>query len=178
MILSDSLILKEMGRGNIDITGFNSNHINPCSVDLTLNPILKVYPGLILDTMKENEVEELKIPNEGLKLVPGELYLGSCNEEISVGRNLRAKAEGKSSLGRLGMFIHITAGFIDPGFKGSLVLEIAVIKPLIVYPNMKICQLEFSEVAGTVLQSYGEKSNSKYQNQSGAQHSLYYKNRF
>jgi dCTP deaminase len=129
-----------------------------------------------LDPRKPNEVEEFTIPDYGCVLMPGDVYLYAVNERIGVKGNIRAKVEGKSSLGRLGLFIHITAGFIDPGFEGSLVLELVATRPILVYPNMKICQLEFARVEGEIEESYDQKAGSKYHGQTGVQESKYHQN--
>ena len=176
MILSDKQILTEYEASNIVIHPFEMKYINPCSIDLTLNPEFKIYKEGILDVRQPNETETFTIPEDGYILVPGEVYLYACNERIGVKNNIRAKVEGKSSLGRLGLFVHVTAGFIDPGFEGSLVLELVATRPIRIYPNMKICQIEFAYVQGDILQSYDKKSGSKYMNQTGVQESLMYKN--
>ncbi|MFN9113234.1 MAG: dCTP deaminase, partial [Bacteroidota bacterium] len=92
-----------------------------------------------------------------------------CNERIGCKGNIRAKVEGKSSLGRLGLFVHVTAGFIDPGFEGSLVLELVATQPVRIYPNMKICQVEFAYVQGEIAETYDMKAGSKYHGQTGVQ---------
>lgn len=176
MILSDKTILQEIANGNIVIDPLNPAHVNPNSVDLTLAPQFKRYVGDILDPRKPNPVEEFTIPDNGYILYPGEVYLYACNERIGVKNNIRAKVEGKSSLGRLGLFIHVTAGFIDTGFEGSLVLELVATKPVIVYPNMKVCQVEFARVEGEILETYDQKAGSKYHGQTGVQESLMHKN--
>jgi dCTP deaminase len=176
MILSDKTILNEMRWGNIIIDPFNKDHLNPNSVDLTLAPQFKRYVPDILDPRKPNPTEDFVIPEEGYIIRPGDVYLYACNERIGVKDNIRAKVEGKSSLGRLGLFIHVTAGFIDTGFEGSLVLELVATRPIIVYPNMKICQVEFARVEGEILESYDQKAGSKYHGQTGVQESLMHKN--
>jgi dCTP deaminase len=176
MILSDKTILQEMQEGNIIIDPFNQDHLNPNSVDLTLNPHFKVYEPGVLDVRKPNKVWEFVVPEEGFILKPKQVYLYACNERIGVKKNIRAKVEGKSSLGRLGLFIHVTAGFIDTGFEGSLVLELVATREIRIYPNMKICQVEFARVEGEILETYDKKSGSKYYNQSGVQESLMHKN--
>lgn len=176
MILSDKTILKEIEAGNIVISPLVEKHVNPNSVDLTLAPQFKVYQQGILDPRKHNPTIESIIPEDGFLLEPGEVYLYACNERIGVKNNIRAKVEGKSSLGRLGLFIHVTAGFIDTGFEGSLVLELVATRPIIVYPNMKICQVEFARVEGEIGETYNQKVGSKYHNQTGVQESLMHKN--
>jgi dCTP deaminase len=176
MILSDKTILQEIENGNIIIDPFNRDHLNPNSVDLTLNPNFKVYEPGVLDVRKPNKFWEFVVPEEGFILQPEQVYLYACNERIGVKKNIRAKVEGKSSLGRLGLFIHVTAGFIDTGFEGSLVLELVATREIRIYPNMKICQVEFARVEGEILESYDKKAGSKYHNQTGVQESLMHKN--
>lgn len=188
MILSDTRIIEHIESGEIVVSPFDKKYINPCSIDLTLAPGFKVYRTLYemgdkfgkrllpLDPRKENPVDEMVIPEEGFVLMPGEVYLYAVNERLGVKGNIRAKVEGKSSLGRLGLFVHVTAGFIDPGFEGSLVLELVATRPIRVYPNMKICQVEFAYVTDDIGEYYGDKATSKYHNQTGVQESLYHKN--
>jgi dCTP deaminase len=176
MILSDKTILKEIENGNIVISPLVEKHVNPNSVDLTLAPEFKVYQQGILDPRKPNPTIDLVIPEHGFLLEPGEVYLYACNERIGVKNNIRGKVEGKSSLGRLGLFIHVTAGFIDTGFEGSLVLELVATRPIMIYPNMKICQVEFARVEGEIGETYDQKAGSKYHNQTGVQESLMHKN--
>lgn len=176
MILSDKTILQEMHWKNIIISPFNKDHLNPNSVDLTLAPQFKIYQPGVLDPRQPNPTIEMTIQEEGYVLQPGEVYLYACNERIGVKDNIRAKVEGKSSLGRLGLFVHVTAGFIDTGFEGSLVLELVATRPIRVYPNMKICQLEFARVEGEILETYDQKKGSKYHGQTGVQESKYHEN--
>lgn len=176
MVLSDSSILKQIELGNIIISPFDKKYLNPVSVDLTLNPDFKIYKRGVLDVRSPNETQSFTIPEEGFILEPNEVYLYACNERIGVKGSIRAKVEGKSSLGRLGLFVHVTAGFIDPGFEGSLVLELVATRAIKIYPNMKICQVEFAYVSGHVLESYDQKEGSKYMNQEGVQESKYYLN--
>ena len=126
--------------------------------------------------LQNNPTIDLVIPEHGFLLKPGEVYLYAVNERIGVKGNIRAKVEGKSSLGRLGLFIHVTAGFIDTGFEGSLVLELVATRPIMIYPNMKICQIEFARVEGEINETYDQKAGSKYHNQTGVQESLMHKN--
>lgn len=176
MILSDLTILEEIENGKIVIDPFHPKNLNPNSIDLTIAPQFKRYVPDILDPRKPNETEDFVIPEEGYVLQPGEVYLYACNERIGVKGNIRAKVEGKSSLGRLGLFIHVTAGFIDTGFEGSLVLELVATRPIRIYPNMKICQVEFARVEGIILETYDQKSGSKYHGQTGVQESKYHEN--
>jgi dCTP deaminase len=176
MVLTDGEILKNIKSGNIVIDPFDTKYLNPNSVDLTLNRVCKIYDTDKLDCKKPNQTKTFAIPDDGFELQPGELYLYSCNERIGVKENICATVMGKSSLGRLGLDIHVCAGFIDTGFEGSLVLEMRVIKPLTIYPDQKICQVKFEYTVGKVLESYDEKSGSKYYNQSGVVESQMHKN--
>lgn len=193
--LADSVILREMKRGNIIIDPFTPEHLNPNSVDLTLNRHYQVFDEKssgrrYFDCKSENMFLEHTMPDEGMILEPEKLYIYSCNERIGVPCNgkkslrehifgrryIKSDVGGKSSLGRLGLFIHITAGFIDSGFVGSLVLEMVATHPIKIYPNQKICQIEFTRVEGKVIEPYGAKKGSKYMNQKGAQTSMMHKN--
>lgn len=177
MTLSDSVILEEKLAGRIFIGNFKRENLNPNSYDLTLAPELKYYEDPILDVRNPNrEIVTKTMDENGFVLYPGTVYLYCCNEKIGVHKNIRAKVEGKSSLGRLGLFVHVTAGFIDTGFQGSLVLELVATQPIRIYPNMKIAQIEFTRVEGEILESYDKKIGSKYHNQQGVQESLYHKN--
>jgi dCTP deaminase len=176
MILSDKTILQEIAAGNIIIDPLNPAHVNPNSVDLTLAPEFKRYAPGILDPRKPLETISFKIPEDGMIISPGDVYLYACNERIGVKNNIRAKVEGKSSLGRLGLFIHVTAGFVDTGFEGSLVLELVATRAIKLYPNMKICQVEFARVEGDILETYDQKAGSKYHGQTGVQESKYHEN--
>lgn len=175
MILADKRIKKEIANGNIIISPFDEKYLNPNSVDLTLNPIGKIYNSAVLDVRKENTTTDFIIPEEGYVLQPGKVYLYACNEKIGVKGNLAAKVEGKSSLGRLGLFVHVTAGWIDSGFEGSLVLELVASQHIKIYPNMKICQIAFYETT-EVETGYDKKEGSKYMNQEGVVASKMYKN--
>lgn len=185
MNLSDKTIMREMENGNITISPFDAKYLNPNSVDLTLNKMyktpdrlkqMKEYGDTHFDCKKENFFIEEEMPEEGMILNPNELYIYSCNEIIGCKNNIRGTVIGKSSLGRLGLFVHVTAGFIDTGFKGSLVLEMVATLPIRIYPNQKICQIEFVRVEGEFLETYDQKEGSKYMNQTGAQESKMHEN--
>jgi len=176
MILSDTQILKKVKDNSLGISKFDSHNLNPCSYDLTLADSISEYTASILDVSKEQNIITRKIGISGVILSPGKVYLAHCNEELKIPRDLRGVLCGKSSLGRLGLLIHLTAGFIDPGFEGSLVLELACFQPIRIYPNIPIAQIEFSEVYNDMTEDYGQKKKSKYHKQKGSQKSLYYLN--
>lgn len=128
--------------------------------DIT-NQVLREYA---LDPKKENETIDITIPEEGYVLLPGTLYLGETVEYTET-YGYVPKIDGRSTTGRLGIVIHLTAGFGDNGFKGKWTLEITATHPVIVYPNMEIGQLYFEELQGDSSMKY----EGKYQNQQGVQ---------
>ena len=161
--------MRRMEAGQIEIKPFNPDNINPNSYDLTLAPKLLVYTSPVLNVRSNNPIKEITIPKEGLILNPGELYIGSVNE-FTRADGLVGVLYGKSSLGRLGIFIHVTAGFVDAGYAGNLTLELATVKPVMVYPGMKIGQIAYHEELGDAKPYQG-----KYQNDTSAQASKSYK---
>ena len=169
MILSGKEILKHMGK-EIIITPFDEKRINPNSYNLSLADELLVYEKEALDMKKPNPTKRIVIPEEGLLLEPNRLYLGRINEFTKTDRYV-PMLEGRSSTGRLGLFIHVTAGFGDIGFAGYWTLEIFCVQPVRIYPNVEICQIYYHDIDG----EYDLYSSGKYQNNSGIQASLMYK---
>ncbi|NFG62860.1 MULTISPECIES: dCTP deaminase [unclassified Clostridium] len=169
MILSGKEILKHIGK-EIVIEPFNKERINPNSYNLTLFNELLVYKNDTLDMKIPNETEKLIIPEEGLLLEPGKLYLGRTNEFTQTNKYV-PMLEGRSSTGRLGLFIHVTAGFGDIGFAGYWTLEIFCVQPIKIYPNIEICQIYYHNIDG----EYDLYNSGKYQNNQGIQPSLMYK---
>ena len=169
MILSGKEILKHMGK-EIIITPFDEKRINPNSYNLSLADELLVYEKDALDMKKPNPTKRIVIPEEGLLLEPNRLYLGRTNEFTKTDRYV-PMLEGRSSTGRLGLFIHVTAGFGDIGFAGYWTLEIFCVQPVRIYPNVEICQIYYHDIDG----EYDLYSSGKYQNNSGIQASLMYK---
>ena len=137
---------------------------------MRLHNKLLIYKEKTLDMKKPNETKEIIISEEGYKLEPNELYLGRTLEYTTT-KNFVPMIEGRSSIGRLGIFIHITAGFGDVGFSGYWTLEIFCIKPIIIYPNVEIAQLYYHTIDG----EYEEYNSSKYQNNTDVQPSMLYK---
>ena len=129
-----------------------------------------IYDEPILDLKKEHKVKTVTIPQEGLLLEPGKLYLGRTVEYTKTDK-LVPMIEGRSSIGRLGLFIHITAGFGDVGFRGFWTLEIFCVQPIRIYPGVEICQIFYHTIEG----EYVNYASSKYQNNQGIQPSLLYK---
>ena len=169
MILSGKEILKHMGK-EIIITPFDEKRINPNSYNLSLADELLVYEQDELDMKKPNPTKQIVIPEEGLLLEPNRLYLGRTNEFTKTDRYV-PMLEGRSSTGRLGLFIRVTAGFGDIGFAGYWTLEIFCVQPVRIYPNVEICQIYYHDIDG----EYDLYSSGKYQNNSGIQASLMYK---
>ena len=169
MILSGLEIEKNLGK-NIIIEPYNRNQLNSNSYNVRLHNKLLIYKEKTLDMKKPNETKEIIISEEGYKLEPNELYLGRTLEYTTT-KNFVPMIEGRSSIGRLGIFIHITAGFGDVGFSGYWTLEIFCIKPIIIYPNVEIAQLYYHTIDG----EYEEYSSGKYQNNTDVQPSMLYK---
>lgn len=169
MILSGKEILKNIGT-SIIIEPFDEKRINPNSYNLTLHNELLIYENNVLDMKTPNPTQKIVIPEEGLLLEPGRLYLGRTNEFTSTNKYV-PMLEGRSSTGRLGLFIHVTAGFGDIGFSGYWTLEIFCVQPIIVYPNVEICQIYYHDIYG----EYDLYNSGKYQNNTGVQPSLMYK---
>jgi|GEM_PF-4993 len=169
MILSGKEIRKKLDR-EIFIDPFNPEQLNPNSYNLRLHNELLVYEDTLLDMKKENKAKSLVIPEEGLILEPNKLYLGRTKEYTRTVNHV-PMLEGRSSVGRLGLFIHVTAGFGDVGFSGYWTLEIYCIQPIKVYPGIEICQIYYHSIEG----EYDKYSSGKYQNNTGIQPSLLYK---
>lgn len=169
MILSGLEIEKNLGK-NIIIEPFNINQLNSNSYNVKLHNKLLIYKENLLDMKKPNETKEIIISEEGFKLEPNQLYLGRTLEYTST-KKFVPMIEGRSSIGRLGIFIHITAGFGDVGFSGYWTLEIFCIKPIIIYPNVEIAQLYYHTIDG----DYEEYNSGKYQNNTDIQPSMLYK---
>ena len=169
MILSGLEIAARMGK-DLEITPYDPAQINPNSYNLRLHDELMVYDSPVLDMKLENKASKLTIPATGLQLEPGKLYLGRTVERTR-SDELVPMLEGRSSIGRLGMFIHVTAGFGDVGFNGFWTLEIFVVQPLIIYAGVEVCQIYFHHIDG----AYNTYQNGKYQNNKGIQPSMLFK---
>lgn len=161
MILSDHEILEQIKKGTIVIEPFNRECLGSNSYDVHLGPHLSVYKNATLDAKKHNEIETFEIPSEGFLLHPNELYLGVTQEYTETHAHVPF-LEGKSSVGRLGIDIHATAGKGDVGFSNYWTLEISVKKPVRVYRGMPIGQLIYFELKGQILTPYNKKSSAKY----------------
>lgn len=180
MILGGKTILDEVKAGNIQITPFDESRINPNSYNLTLGNKLLVYGAearvatntrrapysyivsryVTLDMKKDNPTSELIIPEDGLLLEPGTVYLGTTNEFTFTDKYV-PMLEGRSSIGRLGLMIHVTAGFGDVGFAGKWTLEIVPTQPIVIYPNIEIAQIYYH----TITDNSVKYTSRKYNNQ-------------
>lgn len=169
MILSGKEIMKHMG-GDIIISPYDPARVNPNSYNLSLHDELLVYEDEILDMKKENPAKRIVIPEEGLLLEPNRLYLGRTREYTKTERFV-PMLEGRSSTGRLGLFIHVTAGFGDIGFAGFWTLEIFCVQPVRIYKNAEVCQIYYHDIHG----EYDLYHSGKYQNNTDIQPSLMYR---
>ena len=170
MILSGKEIKKQVKEGSIAIDPFTDEQINPNSYNLRLHPDLLVYDNDILDMREKNSASPLVIPEDGLLLEPHKLYLGRTVERTSTDKYV-PMLEGRSSVGRLGLFIHITAGFGDIGFDGFWTLEIFCVQPIRIYSGLEICQIFYHTIDG----DFDLYRSKKYQSNKGVQPSMLYK---
>lgn len=169
MILTGSEIKKNIGT-NIIITPYDEAQVNPNSYNLKLHNEIAVYENEILDPKVENKIRTIVIPEEGYVLEPGKLYLARTAEYTET-YNYVPVLFGRSSMGRLGLGIHVTAGFGDVGFCGYWTLQLTCLNKVKIYPNMKICQIVYFTVQGDT-QNY---SSEKYQNSDRIMASRIYK---
>jgi dCTP deaminase len=146
MILT-GLEIKRLLNNSIFISPWNQNQLGPNSYNLRLHNELLVYNNLTLDMKADNPTTKVIIPEKGLLLKPGILYLGRTVEYTKT-IDLVPMLEGRSSIGRLGLYVHITAGFGDVGFSGYWTLEMSCIHPIIIYPNIEICQIFYHSILG------------------------------
>src|SRR5580658_9842723 len=185
MILSDRTIRDELDAGRIGIAPLGEGCIQPSSVDLHVDRYFRVFRNhtqRVIDVREnQEELTELveSVGDDPLILHPGEFVLGSTLERVRLPDDLVARLEGKSSLGRLGLLIHSTAGFIDPGFDGHVTLELSNVAnlPITIYAEMKIGQLSFVTLSEPAAAPYGATAlGSKYQGQRGPTPSRYWQN--
>lgn len=178
MILTDVQILASIENGDIVIEPFKRGNLGTNSYDVHLGKYLAVYTEEILDARKHNPIKEVLIPEEGFVLQPGTLYLG-VTEEYTETHNTVPFLEGKSSVGRLGIDIHATAGKGDVGFCNTWTLEISCVHPVRVYAGMPIGQLIYFRVDGDIEHYYNSKPNAKYNTRTDKPvESMMWKNRF
>lgn len=161
MILSDKKILEGLETGDIVIEPFRRENLGTNSYDVHLGKYLAVYLNRVLDAKVHNPIDLFEIPAEGFVLQPGTLYLG-VTEEYTETHSAVPFLEGKSSVGRLGIDIHATAGKGDVGFCNTWTLEISCVQPVRVYAGMPIGQLIYFLVDGPIENYYNKKQNAKY----------------
>lgn len=178
MILSDKAILAAMEAGHIVVEPFDRDALGTNSYDVHLSKHLANYVDRVLDARVHNQIKHYEIPPEGFVLEPGTVYLGSTLEYTETHRHVPF-LEGKSSVGRLGIDIHATAGKGDVGFCNHWTLEISVAQPVRVYAGMPIGQLIYFRVEGDVETLYNTKVSAKYNTRSPLPlESMMWKNRF
>lgn len=185
VILSDRTIREEIEAGRIVIDPFDASCIQPSSVDLHIDRYFRVFRNhttAYIDVKQnlEDLTELVEIDEDGVFILhPGEFVLGSTSERVALPTDLVARLEGKSSLGRLGLLIHSTAGFVDAGWDGQLTLELSNVAtlPITLYPGMKIGQISFMQMTSAADNPYGSSVvGSKYQGQVGPRPSRYWEN--
>ena len=182
MILSDRDIRAQIGSGRVVIDPYDPECVQPSSVDLHVDNQFRVFANsrypfidVRLEMPELTELVEVK-PDEPFILHPGEFVLGSTLERVALPDDLVARLEGKSSLGRLGLLIHSTAGYVDPGWDGYLTLELSNVAnlPITLYPGMKIGQISFFMLSTPAEAPYGQAGN-KYQGQRGPTPSRFFR---
>ncbi len=177
MVLPDRDIKREMEQGRIVIEPLQIKDVQPASVDVRLGSNFRIFRNSIhtyIDPLTEQPdlTEEVVVPEgEAFILHPGQFALGTTLERIALPDDILGKLEGKSTLGRLGLMIHSTAGYVDPGWDGELTLELSNVAtlPIMLHPGMRIGQLSFERMSSPVERPYGSAQlGSHYQGQKGA----------
>src|SRR6201987_5443457 len=166
MVLSDATIARQLAEGRIEIEPYDASLLQPSSVDVRVDRLFRVfhnnrYPYIDVKQEQEELTELVRVERaHPVVLHPGEFVLGSTLERVRPPDDLVARLEGKSSLGRLGLLIHSTAGFIDPGFEGNVTLELSNVAnlPIPIYPGMKIGQISFMQMTEPATTPYGSGS--------------------
>ncbi len=185
VILSDRSIREALARGRILIDPLDDSAVQPSSVDMHVDHFFRVFrndttPVIDPKEAQEDLTELVEIPDgKSFILHPGEFVLASTLERVRLPDDLAARLDGKSSLGRLGLLTHATAGFVDAGFDGHLTLELSNVAtlPIAIYPGMKIGQISFFQMTTAADHPYGsDATGSKYQGQRGPTPSRYYLN--
>jgi len=172
MILGNSEIHERINNGGLDVSPYEKDNIQPASIDLRLgSEFARIEPAknhLTIDTRNESSIMKESIQAERLVLQPGEVLLGTTIERVDLSKSLAGIVVGRSSLGRLNIVVHKTAGFIDPGFTGQITLELENEGeyPVVLYAGSRVCQIWFAEVTNCDT-GYDTKDTAKYNNQSG-----------
>jgi dCTP deaminase len=184
MILSDVSIFEALDQGEIEVDPLEKENVQPSSIDIRIDNLFRVFrndstPFIDPKLPQEDLTELVEVKEDGAFILhPGEFVLGSTLERLAIGRTLVGLLEGKSSLGRLGLLIHSTAGFINPGWDGHITLELSNVAnlPIAIYPGMKIGQVSFMQLTKPASNEYGAGIGSKYKGQRGPTPSKYYMN--
>lgn len=174
-VLSDRDIHQRCALGMV--TPYFTNNVQPASIDLRLGSEFIIFPRHFADGIDLADVRDqgtkIKLPNDDsfFRIGPGEFILGVTHEQVQIPNDLVARIEGKSSIGRIGLMVHVTAGFIDPGFRGHITLEIVNLRnvPIILRPGKEICQLSFHIMNSIPQRPY----SGRYQDAEGVEASLY-----
>jgi dCTP deaminase len=185
VVLSDATIARYLAEGRIEIDPYDESLLQPSSVDVRVDRLFRVFHNnrfafidVKVDQSERTELVEVE-GDRPFVLHPGEFVLGSTLERVKLPDDLVARLDGKSSLGRLGLLIHSTAGFIDPGWDGHVTLELSNVAnlPITIYPEMKIGQISFMQMTEPARTPYGSGGlGSKYKGQQGPTASRYFKN--
>ena len=185
MILSDRSLREAIAAGRLVIYPLDDDAIQPSSIDVRLDNHFRVFytarhPYIDVKQPMEDLTELVEVkPDDAFILHPGEFVLGSTLEQVGIPPDLAARLEGKSSLGRLGLMTHSTAGFLDPGFTGHVTLELSNVAnlPITLYPGMRIGQIAVFQLTTAAERPYGSRGvGSKYQGQRGPTPSRYWEN--
>src|SRR5690348_3706755 len=185
VVLSDATIARALSEGRIEIDPYDESLLQPSSVDVRVDRLFRVfhnnrYPYIDVKAAQEDLTELVELADsQPFVLHPGEFVLGSTLERVRLPEDLVARLDGKSSLGRLGLLIHSTAGFIDPGWDGHVTLELSIVAnlPITIYPGMKIGQVSFIQMTEPATTPYGSEAiGSKYKGQRGPTASRYWQN--
>ncbi len=184
MVLSDATIARLLAEGRIEIDPYDEALLQPSSVDVRVDRLFRVfhnnrYPFIDVKVEQRELTELVEVTDRAFILHPGEFVLGSTLERIRLPDDVVARLDGKSSLGRLGLLIHSTAGFIDPGWDGHVTLELSNVAnlPITIYPEMPIGQISFMQMTEPATTPYGAGAlGSKYKGQRGPTASRYWQN--
>jgi dCTP deaminase len=185
VILSDRSLREAIAAGRLVIDPLDDDAIQPSSIDVRLDNRFRVFytarhPYIDVKQPMDDLTELVEVkPDDAFILHPGEFVLGSTLEEVGIPADLAARLEGKSSLGRLGLMTHSTAGFLDPGFIGHVTLELSNVAnlPITLYPGMRIGQIAVFQLTTAAERPYGSRGvGSKYQGQRGPTPSRYWEN--
>lgn len=172
-IFSDISIKRVIGEGKVVIQPYSEELVQPSSIDVRLGNTFRVFrnhSAACIDPKANNHVtEEITVGEEGFVIHPGEFVLGVTMEHVTLPADIVARLEGKSSLGRIGLLVHATAGYIDPGFSGQITLEMSDIAnlPIRLYPGMRIGQISLHALTEPAEKPYGSGGVGKYQGQTG-----------